>query len=156
MPIGTVSLQPIRRDLKSLPPDGFVMLRQLPYWDVLERRDGASKASMESVKRKPGQSREDTTKLSIETFQTWERAYIFKNCIVDHNITDDKGVLLDFTKPQTLKMLNPKIGMEIERYIDELNSEDDEDIEDFPSAASISLPQKTPEPVTQLEFTENS
>ena len=143
MPVGTVSQEPIRRELKSLPPDGFVLLRQLPYWDVLERRDQGSRAVMESVERKPGdKSKKDQQKMVIETLQVWERAYTFKNCIVEHNITDANGVLLDFNRPETLRYLNPKIGVEIEKYIDELNSEDDDE-ELFLTPASISSVPKT-------------
>jgi hypothetical protein len=138
MPVGTVTQEPIRRELKSLPPDGFVLLRQLPYWDVLERRDQGSRAVMESTKKQPGMKQDDTQKMVIETLQTWERHYTFKNCIVDHNITDENGVQLDFNRPQTLKFLNPKVGVEIEQYIDELNSADEDDEELFPPVASTS------------------
>lgn len=156
MPVGTVTKEPIRRELKSLPPDGYVMLRQLPYWDVLERRDQGSRAVMEQVQRKPGQSREDTQKMVIETLQTWERWYTFKNCIVDHNITDENGVLLDFNREMTLRMLNPKVGVEIEKYIDEINADDEEDEELFPSAASKSSLAQVPVPATTSNDTDAS
>lgn len=152
MPVGTVTKEPIRRELKTLPPDGFVTLRQLPYWDVLERRDQGSRAVMEQVQRKPGQSKEDTQKMVIETLQTWERWYTFKNCIVDHNITDEKGVPLDFNREMTLRMLNPKVGVEIEKYIDEINADDEDDEELFPSAASKS----SLAPVRELETSQTS
>lgn len=143
MPVGTVTQEPVRYELTSLPPDGFVTLRQLPYWDVLERRDQGSRAVMEQEKRKAGQKASDTdTKMIIETYQTWERFYTFKNCIVDHNITDDKGVALDFNKEMTLRMLSPVVGVEIEKLIDKLNAEDEADEELFPTAASSSLPTK--------------
>ncbi len=138
MPVGTVTQEPVRYELTSLPPDGFVTLRQLPYWDVLERRDQGSRAVMEQQKRKPGQKADDDTKMVIETYQTWERFYTFKNCIVDHNITDDKGVALDFNKEMTLRMLSPLVGVEIEKLIDKLNAEDDDEAEVFPPAASTS------------------
>ena len=141
MPVGTVSQEPIRYELNSLPPDGFVTLRQLPYWDVLERRDQGSRAVMEQTQKEPGKKHNpDDTKMVIETYQTWERHYTFKNCIVDHNITDDKGVLLDFSKPQTLRFLAPNVGIEIEKLIDKLNAEDEDEEELFPSAASTSSP----------------
>jgi hypothetical protein len=155
MPVGTVTQEPVRFELKSLPPDGFVLLRQLPYWDVLERRDQGSRAVMESSKRKKGQSQEDTQKMVIETLQVWERHYTFKNCIVDHNITDDNGVLLDFNKANTLRMLNPKVGVEIERHIDGLNSEDDAEEEDFPTVASLSSLAPVPEPETSADSVES-
>lgn len=160
MPVGTVNQEPVREELKSLPPDGFVTLRQLPYWDVLERRDQGSKAVMEQAKKQPGQKRADDsdTKMVIETYQTWERAYTFKNCIVDHNITDPNGVLLDFTKPQTLRMLAPHVGVEIEKLIDKLNAEDEGDEELFPTVASSSLPTEgeipAPEPPQSPRLTQ--
>ena len=96
---------------------------------------------MEQEKRKAGQKASDAdTKMVIETYQTWERFYTFKNCIVDHNITDDKGVSLDFNKEMTLRMLSPVVGVEIEKLIDKLNAEDEADEELFPIAASSSLP----------------
>lgn len=147
MPDGTVTQEPVRRELKTLPPDGFVSLRQLPYWDVLERRDQGSRAVMEQSQKKAGKQQDDA-KMVIETYQTWERAYTFKNCIVDHNITDANGVQLDFTKPQTLRMLNPKVGVEIEQYIDELNSADEDEEELFPSAATKSSVVQEPEHAT--------
>ena len=76
----------------------------------------------------------------IETYQTWERFYTFKNCIVDHNITDSNGIQLDFNKELTLRMLNPAVGVEIEKLIDKLNAEDEADEELFPIAASTSSP----------------
>jgi hypothetical protein len=87
----------------------------------------------------------------IETYQTWERFYTFKNCIVDHNITDINDVQLDFNKEMTLRMLNPKVGVEIEKLIDKLNAEDEADEELFPTAASSSLPTKVQEKAGQHE-----
>jgi hypothetical protein len=101
---------------------------------------------MEQRKKEVGKKRtDDDTRMVIETYQTWERHYTFKNCIVDHNITDPNGVLLDFTKPQTLRMLAPNVGVEIERLIDELNAEDEADEELFPSAATSSSPTEAAE-----------
>jgi len=144
MPDGTVSQETYKRELKSLPPDGFVELKMLPYHDMLVRRDKGSIASMEQTQqRKKNRNEPETQKLTIESLQTWERDYMFKSCIVDHNITDKNGVKLDFNSPMAFKMLRPDIGMEIERYIDELHSEDEID-ENFPIAPSSS--SELPEP----------
>jgi hypothetical protein len=62
---------------------------------------------------------------------------MFKNCIVDHNITDKNGAKLDFRSEMTLHMLNPAVGMEIERLIDEINGGDDVP-QDFPIAPTSS------------------
>lgn len=146
MPDGTVSQETVTHQLKSLPPDGFVELRQLSYWEMLNRRDKGSVASMESQTGKKKRGEQETTKMLIESMQTWERKYTFSSCIVDHNITDKNGQKLDFSFNRiemTFKSLNPKVAMEIEKVIDDLNGgEEDEnfDVENFPIAASSSLP----------------
>ena len=145
MPDGTISQETYKRELKSLPPDGFVELKMLPYYDMLVRRDKGSIASMEQTQQRRKKGEPESAKLMIESLQTWERAYMFKNCIVDHNITDKNGTPLDFRKEETLHFLNPKVGTEIERLIDELHSEDDLE-EDFPIAPTSSLEQPEQEP----------
>src|ERR1044071_3777435 len=127
MPDGTISQETYHRDLKTLPPDGFVELKMLPYHDMLVRRDKGSIASMEQTQQKRGSKEPVSQKLMIESLQTWERDYMFKNCIVNHNITDKNGQPLDFNSPMAFKMLRPDIGLEIEKYIDELHSEDEID-----------------------------
>lgn len=141
MPDGTVSQETYTRELKSLPPDGFVELKMLPYHDMLVRRDKGSIASMEQTQQRRGKKGErepETQKLMIESLQTWERDYMFRNCIVNHNITDKNGVPLDFNSSMAFKMLRPDVGMEIERYIDELHSEDeiDENFQTVPTSST--------------------
>lgn len=149
MPDGTVSQELHHRDLKTLPPDGYVKLRQLPYYDMLVRRDKGSIASMEQqVGGKRNRKEPQNIKMILESLQTWEREYMFKECIAEHNITDKEGNLLDFNSPMSIRNLRPDIGMEIEKYIDELNSEGEEFREDFPNAASSSLEHLDKEPST--------
>lgn len=145
MPDGTISQETYKRELKSLPPDGFVELKMLPYYDMLVRRDKGSIASMEQTQQKRGSKEPVSQKLMIESLQTWERAYMFKNCIVDHNITDKKGNPLNFNDEMALHILNPAVGMEIERYIDELHETEDLD-GNFPTARTSSSEQPGQEP----------
>lgn len=145
MPDGTVSQELHRRELKTLPPDGFVMLRQQPYYEMLVRRDKGSIASMEQQVGAARKGEERTARMVLESLQTWEREYMFKNCVAEHNITDKDGNLLDFTNPLAIRTLRPDVGMEIERLIDELHSEGDEFQKDFPTAASNSSEQQTQE-----------
>lgn len=133
MPDATISDEVIRKDLKSL-KGAWVDLRPLPFGQMLERRDRASRMSMQT-----GQRGKDN-KVDIDTMQTITRQYEFENCIVDHNLEDRAGVKLNFSNPATLRLLHPKVGGEIEGYIDELN-QPDEDLEDFTSAPSDSLSQ---------------
>lgn len=139
MPVGTIDPNKYERfELKTLKADpsvagdenGYVMLRPLPFGLKLERRDKATKMSMEAATGK-GRS-EDTQKFELETLSKWSRAYDFKHCIGDHNITDVNGVKLDFGNPMTLQLLDPKLGSELESLIDALNEdESEESLEDF-------------------------
>jgi hypothetical protein len=130
MPNATVDVDQFTRyDLKSAPPDGYVMLRPLPYGMKLTRRDKASKMKMQT---EAGRGRRQSSEIELETLNEWAIAHDFAYCIGEHNLTDKNDQLLNFTNPMTLKTLNPKIGSEIEKYIDELNEdEDDEMLEDF-------------------------
>jgi hypothetical protein len=135
---------PIRKELKTAPPDGFVSLRRLPYDEILKRRELATRLSMagQSNTRRRGrdrQQREEDTKMSIEIAQVATREYEFANCIVDHNLTVD-GTPVDFRNPKmAFKLVQPETLQEIELYLSELNMETDEDdLEDFLSVAKLS------------------
>jgi type I site-specific restriction endonuclease len=52
--------------------------------------------------------------------------YEFRNCIIDHNLENENGDLIDFTQPMQAWRLDPKIGQEINALIDERNQYDDE------------------------------
>jgi len=145
MPVGTRKMETVRRELKSCPPDGFVMLRQLSYDEMLERRDGGIKILME---QSPG--RNVDAKTSMQIANRWSNQFTFPRCITEHNITDENGVPLNFTGNIELvfKMLDPKIGAEIEGYIDELNQEDES--EDFPIASNSSSPDANEPPVESI------
>lgn len=123
MPNVTVSSDSGERvELKSA-PGAFVRLRPLPFGKKLERRDKATRMSMEQ---------ETGGRFYIEALNRWSRQFDFEYCIVEHNLEDANGNLLDFSNPMTLDILLPKVGDEIESLIDKLNEEDDEEsLEDF-------------------------
>ena len=134
---------PVRKELKTAPPDGYVMLRRLPYNEILARREMATKLSMEQTsnsrrargprdKREP---REETQRIGIELAQVVTREYEFANCITDHNLEVD-GVKVDFSKPKLAFMVvDPRILSEIELHLSDLNMEvDDDELEDFTTA----------------------
>lgn len=126
MPKATVSQETVRKELKSC-PGGFVMLKKLPFGLLLERRDKASKLSMHN--------NNDTVDIAL--MQRWSRQFEFGHCIIDHNLEDENGSKLDFNNEMSIYALDPKIGQEIERYLDELNQEDTpEDQANFPSRAN--------------------
>lgn len=126
-----------RYDLKTAPPDGFVMLRPLPFGKKLTRRDKATKLQMRVQGDGRGRGNQnDQSTISLDTLNEWATAYDFTYCVGDHNLTDKNGVKLDFNNPRSINMvlgmLNPKVGSEIERLISDLNEEEEEEaVEDF-------------------------
>lgn len=133
----TVPTDASRYDLTSV-NGAWVSLRPLPYGMLIERRDKASRMSMEA-----GGRRNDNAKLDIDMLQHQSRIFEFQNCIIDHNLSDDQGNKLNFSNPSTLNLLDPKVGQEIERLIDELNQLEEIDEENFTSARTHSSTDDT-------------
>lgn len=149
MPVATRKMETVRRELKSCPPDGYVILRQLSYDEMLERRDGATKVLME---RGIG-GRNADAKMAVQIANKWSNYFSFPRSIVEHNLTDENGVPIDFSAKGielTFKSLDPKIGADIEALIDELNQEEEEP-EGFTNAHSLSSPDEKTEPSNGTE-----
>ena len=130
MPRATVTKEAIKVELKTCPPDGFVKLKQLPYHEMLVRRDRGGQLFFDPSG--------EEQRVEVATMQAWARAYEFKHCIVEHNLEDENGKLLDFAKEGVLSELDPRVGQEIEAEIDKLHNLE-ADIKDFPSPPSSSL-----------------
>lgn len=125
MPVATRKTETVRRELKTCPPDGYVVLRQLSFDEMLERRDGATKILMER-----GAGNTDAS-MALQIANKWSNYFSFPRCIVEHNLTDEDENPIDFAEKvisQTFKTLDPKIGAEIEGHIDKLNQEDEEPV----------------------------
>lgn len=120
MPVGTVSLTPVRYDLETLPPDGFVELKRMPYGQKLTRAENAMNASMKGSREQMNEAEE--VEMMMNLLQRRVAEIEFRECIVDHNITDPDGNKLDFRIPQTLDHLDPRVGEEISTYIDAMNN----------------------------------
>lgn len=73
-----------------------------------------------------GRRQQGDQKIDFELMQEWSRHYEFSRCIVEHNLEDETGAKLDFSNKLAITKLDPKIGSEIERLIDELNQEEEE------------------------------
>lgn len=132
-----------RFELKSAPPDGYVMLRPLPYGQKLSRRSKATKMMMRSQAPQPGKGGRGAPQpdqvFELESMDEWAVAHDFAYCIGEHNLEDSNGNTLDFSNALTLKLLDPKVGSEIERLIDELNNEEGEEtLEDFVARSTMS------------------
>lgn len=116
MPQATISTEPIRKDLKSAPPDGFVVLRRMSYGKYLMRQEMALKLKVAAGKnqKKDFEGELGMANKAVTVFE-------FKECVVDHNLTNADGSKLDFAQEYTLEMLDPRIGDEIGTYINELH-----------------------------------
>lgn len=147
MPKATISTETFRKELKSC-PGGFVELRQLSWAEMMKRRDIASR--MYADVKTSGNTVQETIRQYMEVVNVAIMEFEFKNCIVDHNLEDDNGNLLDFSNPMSLSILNPKIGSEIDRYIEELNQEDEASVVPLEKPHISSLPdgEKKPTEVT--------
>lgn len=143
MPVATIDPEKYERyDLKTL-PEGYVMLRPLPFGMKLERRDKATKMSMEAATGRQSRGQDNTQKFELETLSKWSRAYDFKHCIGEHNLQSPDGNLLDFSNPMTLSLLDPKVGSELESLIDSLNEdESEESLEDFTKRVTSPSPEE--------------
>ena len=126
MPQATVSQDKTRRELRSCPPDGFVELRTLSFHEMNTRSDIASRMYSE---QKPNvkKPKEEVVRGYLEIMNVAVTEFEFRNCITDHNLEDENGNPIDFTRPMQAWRLDPKIGQEIGKYIDELNNFDDEE-----------------------------
>lgn len=124
MPIATVTKDTERKDLKSCPPDGFVVIKRMAYGQKLYRQALLGKATIHTQRGSKDVAAE------MELINEKVTLYEFKHCIVDHNLTDAEGRKLDFNKPEDVKSLTGRVGEEINTYIGELNNfEDDEELE---------------------------
>lgn len=117
MPRATVNISETEKfDLKTC-PEGFVTLRKLSFGEVLKRRQMATEISIE------GRNRQNT-KTTVDMLTEAVAAFDFKNCIVDHNLEDENGTKLDFRSTFALQQLDPRIGEEINAFIDGMNNFD--------------------------------
>lgn len=102
-----------RFELESCPPDGFVELRRLSYGEKLERRE------MTMAMYTSGDRRDN--RISFDLLMQKVQLFDFKNCIVNHNLEDDRGEQLDFRKMQDVLRLDDRIAEEIEEKINIIN-----------------------------------
>lgn len=143
MPRATVSQETKRYDLVSC-PDGYVELRTLSFHEMNTRADIAARMYQEekvSTAKNRAQGRQNQDEVIRGYFELMNVAsteYEFRNCITNHNLEDENGNLIDFTRPMQAWRLDPKIGAEIARLIDSLNQEDEAELGPLPNALSLS------------------
>lgn len=124
MPIVTVGdSDNERHELKTAPPDGYVVLRRLSYGESLARDALATKFTVDGS---PG-SKDFLGDVKID--QEGIAFYDFAHCVVEHNLTDEQGRLLNFKNIVDIKKISKQVGKEIGDLIDSINNfEKDEEV----------------------------
>lgn len=118
MPNATSSSEAVRKELKTL-PDGYVVLRQMSYGQILHRR-GLMKLSLKTTGKKNADF-EGEMAMANAAIQAFE----FQNCVTEHNLEDVDGRLLNLSNPVDFAKLDPRVGQEVESLIEEMNNFDE-------------------------------
>jgi hypothetical protein len=115
-------------------PDAYVVLRQMTYGEWQRRTDIVTRLTIETAERGRNASRragDSVTRIDMRSLDV--AIYEFKTCVVDHNLEDESGRKLDLGNAHDLQRLNPRIGSEIGRLIEQLNTWEEEEEENFTS-----------------------
>lgn len=115
-----------RHDLKTLPGDGddqgYIVAKRLTYGEKLQRRAMSSAMKIQSS----GKSKDWMGEMNMINEEA--TLFDFQRCITDHNLQDDNGNKLDFTKMSDIRKLDPRVGEEIDNILSDMNNfEDDEE-----------------------------
>lgn len=114
----------VQVELKSC-PEGWVVLRRMTYGAKLDRQAKAARMSMKMQSGK-GRSSAESDDMTIEMMQKQTALMDFQHCILDHNLEDENGIKLNFSRAQDIERLDPRIGEEISFEIDKLNNMEDD------------------------------
>lgn len=124
MAVATIVNTTERCDLKSCPPDGYVVIRRMTYGEKLKRQSMMTKFKMEM-----GRNKSDAMNMDVDLDQEKVSMWEFANLIVEHNLTDENEKPLNFKNIADIARLGPVVGEEIQTQIDKLNSfEEDDDV----------------------------
>jgi hypothetical protein len=114
----------VHRDLKTL-EGGFVEARRLTYGEKLQRRAMVSGMKFQSQRGKKDFEGE------MQLVNEQATIFDFKNCITNHNLEkpgpDGEPVMMDLTNVADIRLLDPRVGEEIDSFLGELNNFDEDD-----------------------------
>lgn len=109
-----------RVELKTAPPDGYVVLAKLSYGELRRRTKMMTNLEVKGGSRKERNDVLGVMNMANEAVSNFE----FATCIKEHNLEDEDGRLLNFSRPADIDKLDPKVGQEIAKHINEMNSFD--------------------------------
>jgi len=105
-------------ELKTL-TGGTVTLRHLTYGEQIKKQQMAAKMTFASG----GNQMQGG---EFEFFQRKVAEFEFSTCIIEHNLEDAEGALLNFANAATLDSLDPRVGEEIASHISAMNNYEEE------------------------------
>lgn len=120
MPVATIINAQDEFLLKTV-EGGRVVIRRMSWGEKLKRQ-----GMITGFKMDMGGKRDDM-KAEIDIFQEAVSHWEFANLIVEHNLTDANDRPLNFKNISDQDSLDPRVGEEIQRYIDDLNAFEDKD-----------------------------
>jgi len=121
MPRATVTETKERFELTTL-PDAYVIIRRMTYGEKLKRQDSMMDLAA-------GGKGNDEMKISIQASKV--ALTDFANLVVEHNLTDENDIPLNFKNANDVVRLDPRIGDEIGAFIDKVNSFEDVEVKNY-------------------------
>jgi len=109
--------------LKTLPPDGYVVVRRMSYGEGLTRESKATRLLVAGGSDNKGKDFQGEVDIQTEALALWD----FANLIVEHNCQDLDGRLLNFKNVNDVKKLSDTVGKEIGKIIDDFNAAEETD-----------------------------
>ena len=121
MAVATITQTTERFDLKSAPPDGYVVIRRMTWGEKLKRQGMMMSMNMQMNKKS------DDMNVNMDMDQEKVAIWEFQNLIMEHNLTDEKEVALNFKNIADIVRLGPVVGEEIQTKINEVNAFEEND-----------------------------
>lgn len=145
MPLATVSRETIGPLYLETLDGAWIKVRKMGYGKHLKRQEIAARVSqaMPENNNKGGKKGEDR-RLDYTMMAEDSQVFVFRECLVDHNLEDENGHQLQLGTRMGIDQLDPMIGQEIDKLIDMVN--ENEDIEEYKNRrdAGPSAPETNP------------
>lgn len=117
-----------RFDLATCPPDGYIVIRRMEYGDKMMRRGLLGKATVKSEGRRSRSAKTGGFEAEMQLINENVTLMEFSKSIIDHNLTiltrpgdASSEVPLDFSNPVHVRLLDGRVGEEIDEIITDYN-----------------------------------
>lgn len=114
----------VKVDLKSC-PGGYVTLRRMTYGQIVQRR-ALTKLNL-LMQGSRSNSKSVTGEMAMASKEV--ALFEFAHCIVDHNLEDNDGRVLQLSQESDFNRLDPRVGQEIEQHIGDMNNFEEDEVQ---------------------------